>query len=171
MSDASIVCSSLSFAWPDDTPVFHDPFFTAPPGRTGGLVAHNGSGESTLLKLIAGELKPATVSLCVGGTLGHLPQSLPLTGSLTVAEVLGIASVNRALDALDAVESGEMSEKSFTTIGDDLVSAGRLEGALNSYQGAFLVVSHDERFLAEIGVKGWLRLADAAPTETEAPEV
>ncbi|MFH8476511.1 ribosomal protection-like ABC-F family protein [Streptomyces sp. NPDC018000] len=115
MSDAAIVCSNLSFTWPDDTPVFNDLSFTVTPGRT-GLVAPNGSGKSTLLKLIAGELKPATGSVSVNGTLGYLPQSLPLTGDLTVAEVLGVAAVIRALDA---VESGDVSEEHFTTIGDD----------------------------------------------------
>jgi ATPase subunit of ABC transporter with duplicated ATPase domains len=115
MSDVAVVCSSLSFAWPDDTPVFHDLSFTVTTGRT-GLVAPNGSGKSTLLKLIAGELKPATGSVSVSGTLGYLPQSLPLTGDLTVAEVLGVAEVIRALDA---VESGDVSEEHFTTIGDD----------------------------------------------------
>ncbi|MEU3249802.1 ABC-F family ATP-binding cassette domain-containing protein [Streptomyces sp. NPDC006997] len=115
MSDAAIVCSSLSFAWPDDTPVFHDLSFTVPTGRT-GLVAPNGSGKSTLLRLVAGELRPATGSVSVVGTLGYLPQSLPLTGDLTVAEVLGVADVIRALDA---VESGDVGEEHFTTIGDD----------------------------------------------------
>ncbi|KUN18382.1 ABC transporter [Streptomyces antibioticus] len=115
MSDAAIVCSNLSFAWPDDTPVFQDLSFSVTPGRT-GLVAPNGSGKSTLLKLIAGELKPATGSVSVGGTLGYLPQSLPLTGHLTVAEVLGVAAVIRALDA---VESGDVAEEHFATIGDD----------------------------------------------------
>lgn len=115
MSDAAIVCSNLSFAWPDDTPVFHGLSFTVNPGRT-GLVAPNGCGKSTLLKLIAGELRPATGSVSVSGTVGYLPQSLPLTGDLTVGEVLGIADVIRALDA---VESGDVSEEHFTTIGDD----------------------------------------------------
>ncbi|MGW5371793.1 ribosomal protection-like ABC-F family protein [Streptomyces sp. NPDC004009] len=116
MSDAaSVVCSGLSFAWPDDTPVFHDLSFALPAGRT-GLVAPNGSGKSTLLKLIAGELRPTAGSLTVGGTLGYLPQSLPLTGDLTVAEVLGVAAVVRALDA---VESGDVGEEHFATIGDD----------------------------------------------------
>ncbi len=41
----------------------------------------------------------------------------------------------------------------------DLVSAGQLESALDSYRGAFMVVSHDERFLAQIGISRWLRLA------------
>lgn len=74
MSDASIVCSNLSFVWPDDTPVFHDLSFNVNSGRT-GLVAPNGSGKSTLLKLIAGELKPATGSVSVSGTLGYLPRA------------------------------------------------------------------------------------------------
>ncbi|MEU7188233.1 ribosomal protection-like ABC-F family protein [Streptomyces sp. NPDC045369] len=115
MSDASVVCSNLSFSWPDDTPVFQDLSFTVGAGRT-GLVAPNGSGKSTLLKLIAGELRPAAGSVTVSGTLGHLPQSLPLAAGLTVAEVLGVAEVIRALDA---VESGDVDEKHFATIGDD----------------------------------------------------
>ncbi|MHA4773869.1 ABC-F family ATP-binding cassette domain-containing protein [Streptomyces sp. MSC1_001] len=115
MSDATVVCSNLSFSWPDDTPVLHDLSFALTSGRT-GLVAPNGSGKSTLLKLIAGELRPATGSVSVGGSLGYLPQTLPLANDLTVAEVLGVAAVIRALDA---VESGDVDEEHFTTIGDD----------------------------------------------------
>ncbi|MEU8547209.1 ribosomal protection-like ABC-F family protein [Streptomyces roseoverticillatus] len=115
MSDVSVVCSNLSFAWPDDTPVFQDLSFTLSSGRT-GLVAPNGTGKSTLLKLIAGDLHPRAGSVSVAGTLGYLPQSLPLTGDVTVAEVLGIAAIIRAIDA---VESGDVDEKHFTTIGDD----------------------------------------------------
>ena len=35
-----------------------------------------------------------------------------------------------------------------------------LESALNAYRGAFVVVSHDERFLNTIGIDRWLRLDD-----------
>jgi ATPase subunit of ABC transporter with duplicated ATPase domains len=42
----------------------------------------------------------------------------------------------------------------------DLVSVGQLEAALNAYEGAFVVVSHDERFLAEVGVQRRLRLSE-----------
>ncbi|GAA2086390.1 ABC-F family ATP-binding cassette domain-containing protein [Kitasatospora saccharophila] len=115
MSDVAVVCSHLSFSWPDDTPVFHDLSFSLPPGRT-GLVAPNGSGKSTLLRLIAGELAPGAGSLTVSGTLGYLPQDLPLTAGLTVAEVLGVDAVIRALDA---VESGDVAEEHFAVIGDD----------------------------------------------------
>ncbi|MEU9688012.1 ribosomal protection-like ABC-F family protein [Amycolatopsis japonica] len=115
MSDAFVVVSALSFAWPDDTPVFDDLSFTVPGGRT-GLVAPNGAGKSTLLKLIAGELRPVSGSVSAQGVLGYLPQSLPLTANLNVAEVLGIAP---QLAALSAIESGDASEEHFTTIGND----------------------------------------------------
>ncbi|MFS8097224.1 ATP-binding cassette domain-containing protein [Lentzea alba] len=111
----SIVVSNLSFAWPDSTPVFDGLSVTFPEGRT-GLVAPNGAGKSTLLKLVAGALKPAEGSVSVDGVLGYLPQDLPLTADLTVAEVLGVATVLRAIAA---VESGDVDEEHFTVIGSD----------------------------------------------------
>ncbi len=48
----------------------------------------------------------------------------------------------------------------------DLVSVGQLESALNAYRGAFVVVSHDQRFLAEIRIDRWLRLSDGRLLET-----
>ena len=89
-SAAFIICSDLTFSWPDDTPVFRDLIFTLGLGRT-GLVAPNGAGKSTLLRLIAGEYRPDDGSITVEGHLGYLAQSLPLSGDLTAAEVLGIA--------------------------------------------------------------------------------
>ena len=115
MSDAFIICSNLSFSWPDDTPVFQDLSFTVGAGRT-GLVAPNGAGKTTLLKLIGGEYRPSGGTVSASGVLGYLPQSLPFAGGLTVAEVLGIAPV---LTALAAIESGDASEEHFTTIGND----------------------------------------------------
>jgi ATPase subunit of ABC transporter with duplicated ATPase domains len=112
---ADIICSSVSFSWPDDTPVFEDLSLTVGAGRT-GLVAPNGAGKSTLLKLIAGEYQPGSGTISVQGVLGYLPQHLPLVGDLTVAEVLGIAPV---LHALTAIESGDASEEHFTAVGND----------------------------------------------------
>jgi ATPase subunit of ABC transporter with duplicated ATPase domains len=112
---SSIVASRLSYAWPDDTVLFEDLSFTIPGGRT-GLVAPNGAGKSTLLRLIAGEYRPAVGSISVDGALGYLPQSLPFDAHLNVADVLGVAPVIAALDALAA---GDSSESVFAAIGDD----------------------------------------------------
>jgi ATPase subunit of ABC transporter with duplicated ATPase domains len=47
----------------------------------------------------------------------------------------------------------------------DLTSVEQLVSALAAYRGAFVVVSHDERFLAEIGVTRRVRLANGSLTE------
>jgi ATPase subunit of ABC transporter with duplicated ATPase domains len=47
----------------------------------------------------------------------------------------------------------------------DLVSVEQLTSALNAYQGAFVVVSHDDRFLADIGVTRRLTLGRGVLTE------
>src|SRR6478672_4839366 len=112
---SSIVCSNLSFSWPDDTPQFTDLSFAVRAGRT-GLVAPNGAAQSTLLKLIAGEYRPSSGSVTVEGAVGYLPQTLPFVADRTVADVLGLASALAALEALDA---GDAGDDVFAAIGDD----------------------------------------------------
>ncbi len=112
---SSIVCSNLSFSGPDDTPLFAGLSFTVGVGRT-GLVAPNGAGKSTLLKLIAGEYRPAAGTITVDGTVGYLPQTLPFVADRNVADVLGVAPI---LGALNALADGDASEAVFAAIGDD----------------------------------------------------
>lgn len=64
-SSFAIVCTELSFSWPDGTPVFDRLDVAFGPGRT-GLIGANGSGKSTLLRLIAGELTPRRGEVRVG---------------------------------------------------------------------------------------------------------
>ncbi|MDQ0795383.1 ATPase subunit of ABC transporter with duplicated ATPase domains [Streptomyces sp. B1I3] len=111
----SLTCSALSFRWPDGTEVFDGLSLGIGRGRT-GLVGNNGSGKSTLLRLLAGRLRPSQGSVTVGGTLAYLPQNLTLDTDLSVEAALGIGE-RRA--ALRAIESGDVSEKHFETIGDD----------------------------------------------------
>ncbi|MGV9229169.1 ABC-F family ATP-binding cassette domain-containing protein [Streptomyces nigra] len=111
----SISCTSLSFSWPDGSPVFEGLDVAFGPGRT-GLVGVNGSGKSTLLKLIAGELTPADGVVRVAGEIGCLPQNVTLDTALRVDQALGIAG-KRA--ALHAIEAGDVAEEHFETVGDD----------------------------------------------------
>ncbi|MEU6041842.1 ABC-F family ATP-binding cassette domain-containing protein [Actinomadura sp. NPDC047616] len=111
----SIVCSDLSFAWPDGTVVLDGLDAAFGTGRT-GLIGVNGSGKSTLLRLIAGELRPASGTVSVDGQVGHLPQNLPLGTARTVSDLLGITATRRALHA---IERGEATEDDFAAVGDD----------------------------------------------------
>ena len=111
----SITCTSLSFTWPDGTPVIEGLDVSFGPGRT-GLIGVNGAGKSTLLKLIAGELTPTGGAVRVAGEVGYLPQNVTLDTALRVDEALGIAA-RRA--ALHAIEAGDVAEEHFETVGDD----------------------------------------------------
>ncbi|MER8013784.1 ABC-F family ATP-binding cassette domain-containing protein [Streptomyces griseoluteus] len=112
---SSLSATSLTFAWPDGTPVLDGLDISFGPGRT-GLVGANGSGKSTLLKLLSGALVPADGTIRVSGEIGLLPQNVTLDTALRVDEVLGIAA-KRA--ALHAIEAGDASEEHFDTLDDD----------------------------------------------------
>ncbi|MEU2429280.1 ABC-F family ATP-binding cassette domain-containing protein [Streptomyces sp. NPDC007861] len=111
----SITCTSLSFSWPDGTPVLDGFQLAVGPGRT-GLIGLNGAGKSTLLRLIAGELTPGDGTVRVAGEVGYLPQNLVLDTGLRVDEALGVAATRAALHA---IEAGDVREEHFAAVGDD----------------------------------------------------
>ncbi|MDF6065897.1 ATP-binding cassette domain-containing protein [Streptomyces sp. NPDC052071] len=114
-STTHILCSSLSFAWPDGSEVFDGFQLTVGGGRT-GLIGLNGCGKSTLLRLIAGELDPTDGHIRTAGDIGHLPQDITLDTALRVDQVLGVAT---ARAALLAIEAGDADEAHFAAVGDD----------------------------------------------------
>jgi ATPase subunit of ABC transporter with duplicated ATPase domains len=112
---AAIVCSDLSFSWPDGALVLSGLTVSFGPGRT-GLVGVNGSGKSTLLRLIAGELRPGSGTVRTDGDVGYLPQAVSLGTHRSVSDLLGITA---ARTALHAIEAGEVGEEAFAAVGDD----------------------------------------------------
>ncbi|MFE0033288.1 ABC-F family ATP-binding cassette domain-containing protein [[Kitasatospora] papulosa] len=114
-STTHILCSSLSFAWPDGSEVFDGFQLTVGSGRT-GLIGLNGCGKSTLLRLIAGELDPTDGHIRTAGDIGYLPQDITLDTALRVDQVLGVAT---ARTALLAIEAGDADEAHFAAVGDD----------------------------------------------------
>ena len=112
---AAIVCSDLSFSWPDGAPVLSGLTVSFGLGRT-GLIGVNGSGKSTLLRLIAGELRPGSGAIRARGEVGYLPQAITLGTRRSVSDLLGITA---ARDALHAIEAGETGEAAFAAVGDD----------------------------------------------------
>jgi ATPase subunit of ABC transporter with duplicated ATPase domains len=112
---AAILCSDLSFSWPDGAPVLSGLTVSFGPGRT-GLIGVNGSGKSTLLRLIAGELRPASGLVRVGGEVGYLPQTITLRTERSVSDMLGITA---AREGVRAIEAGQGDQDAFAAVGDD----------------------------------------------------
>ncbi|GAA4843408.1 ABC-F family ATP-binding cassette domain-containing protein [Kitasatospora terrestris] len=111
----SILCTELSFEWPDGTPVLDGFHLAVGPGRT-GLIGLNGAGKSTLIRLIAGDLTPTSGTVRIAGEVAYLPQDLTLANDQRVDEALGIRA---AREGLLAIESGDTDERHFTAVGDD----------------------------------------------------
>ncbi|MBP2302394.1 ABC-F family ATP-binding cassette domain-containing protein [Azospirillum picis] len=102
---ASITLTGLSWSTPDGRSVLNGLDLAFGRERA-GLVGRNGTGKTTLLKLIAGELQPATGGVTVSGSLGLLKQTVRPGAHETVAGLFGAAA---ALDLLRRAEAGAAS--------------------------------------------------------------
>ncbi|MGI5130940.1 ABC-F family ATP-binding cassette domain-containing protein [Pseudonocardia sp. CA-107938] len=127
MSRTTVVCSDLSFTWPDGTPVLDALDLAVEGGRT-GLVGANGSGKSTLLQIIAGRLTPTDGDVFVAGSVGYLPQTVALDADATVAELLGISE---RLAAIAAVEAGDATPENLAAVDDDWLVGERALAVLD----------------------------------------
>jgi len=105
----------VSVRWPDGDVVLDSFSATVPSGRS-GIVGANGSGKSTLLRLLAADLAPTSGAVTAPRTVGWLRQDLVLDGAVRVDEHLGIASVRRALHA---IERGGTDPALYDAVGED----------------------------------------------------
>ncbi|MGO4852151.1 ABC-F family ATP-binding cassette domain-containing protein [Phaeovulum sp. W22_SRMD_FR3] len=88
---ALVSLSRLSWSTPDGTPLFTDLDLTFGPERT-GIVGRNGTGKSTLLRLIAGELAPASGQVQVTGPVARMRQDALPHPDETIADLFGARS-------------------------------------------------------------------------------
>ncbi len=99
----SVTLSRLNWSTPEGTALFTDLSLSFGAERT-GLVGRNGTGKSTLLRLIAGALVPVSGTVQVTGRAALLRQSFAPVE--TLADLFG---VREALALLDRAEAGEAS--------------------------------------------------------------
>ena len=109
-----ITLDHISYAHLGEPPLFTDisAVFSAP---LTGLIGDNGTGKTTLFRLILGEIKPSHGTISAPPRIAYLPQDLGLSEHQHLADIFGITKILRALDAL---ESGDYSPSLYDTIGD-----------------------------------------------------
>jgi len=120
---ALLTLDRLSLSVPDERLLFSDLILALGRERI-GLVGRNGSGQSTLLRAIAGDVRSASGSIADAGKTGTLRQ---VAGHIdgSAAQLLGVAE---ELARLDRVERGQGSADDFDRA--DWLLPGRVEAAL-----------------------------------------
>src|SRR3569623_1907708 len=121
---AFVTLDRLSYATPEGRALFADLTLALGPERT-GLVGRNGVGKTTLLKLILGELQPASGAVSLRGRIGVLRQTLEPESGTTLADLLGVAE---PLARLGRSEAGEGDEQDLAEA--DWMLESRLDAAL-----------------------------------------
>lgn len=93
----------------EKTPVLREAFFRLEPGDRVGLIGRNGSGKSTILRLILGQVAPdaGTISVDPGASTAYFSQFSELNGESSILEVLDglfahIKDIENELAAIDA---------------------------------------------------------------------
>ena len=95
------------------------------------LVGNNGTGKSTLLRIIAGEFSVSSGNIRRDTIPYYIPQLFGQYDHLTIAEAL---RVDRKLSALKQILRGEMSEDAITVLNDDWTIEDRCHDALDHWQ-------------------------------------
>jgi len=77
-------------------------------GEMVSVVGENGTGKTTLLRILAGDLRPDAGTVAIGGRPGYCPQTVVLDEALTVDQnvryfraAYGIASARRADELIE----------------------------------------------------------------------
>lgn len=95
-----------------------------------GLVGKNGTGKSTLARIIMGKITPTNGSVVRSGRIAYLPQTTPVDSSITVAALL---EIEEKLNALEQYDSGKGDDaKLLSIINDDWDVRERAVGVLHS---------------------------------------
>jgi ATPase subunit of ABC transporter with duplicated ATPase domains len=190
----------------EDVTVGYDPsyplirnlsFSIAGPERI-AVAGPNGSGKTSLLKLIAGQMKPLRGAVSVSVDFAMLDQRMnildpeasilenftrlnPDANDNACRAILAgfLFRADAALQTVGALSGGQILRAGLACVLGgprppqllildeptnhlDIDSIEAIEAALVAYDGALLVVSHDERFLGNIGIGRRLNLADLA---------
>ena len=100
---SSIVINNLTLIHPDGSTLFKNLSASFGNEKT-GLVGNNGSGKSTITKIIAGIIQPSGGSVLKDGKVSYLPQDYSSLNQLTLIQVF---SLEKKYEAYHRIVSGK----------------------------------------------------------------
>lgn len=125
----SIIISALSFHYYQQQPLFECVNLSVASGRKVSIIGNNGTGKSTLLKLIAGELNVSSGSVHCVSTPYYIPQQIGIRG-ISISQALGVAD---KIEALHAICEGSDKYAYYDILSDDWDIESRCHAALDSW--------------------------------------
>jgi ATPase subunit of ABC transporter with duplicated ATPase domains len=122
-----LILQGVSYTHPNKDLLFGNLHLTVNNHDKIALIGNNGTGKSTLLKIIAGEVQPSDGRLIVDTSPYFVPQIFGQFNHLTIAQALKIEDKTKALKE---ILNGSVSEEHFTLLGDDWTIEERCSEAL-----------------------------------------
>jgi len=109
-----IIAQGVSWSTPTAHTVINNVSISLGNEKT-GLAGLNGSGKTTFVRLLLGELPPTAGTVERFCRLGYLPQSFELNPDASVADLLGIAG---GVSTIAQLESGVLDDSVLAAVGD-----------------------------------------------------
>ncbi|MBS0949575.1 ABC-F family ATP-binding cassette domain-containing protein [Weissella minor] len=140
----TIKLNNISYTFSDGLTIFDQINFKLPNNEKVALIGDNGTGKTTLLNLIQGNLMPTQGHIQVDGTIEFVPQFEPKS-----------MQVSPGQNQLKRLEYA-FSRKADVILLDEPTSnldkngIQKVVNLINHYHGIVLVISHDKAFLARV---------------------
>lgn len=129
--EVMLTLQNLAYTHPNKDLLFDQIQLTVNSHDKIALIGNNGTGKSTLLKIIAGELQPSDGRLNVDVAPYYIPQVFGQFNHLSIAQAL---QIDEKLNALKEILNGNVSEENYTLLNDDWTIEDRCQEALNYWQ-------------------------------------
>ncbi|TPG37529.1 ribosomal protection-like ABC-F family protein [Flavobacterium pectinovorum] len=123
-----LILQNISYKHNNKELLFDNISFTVNNHEKIALIGNNGTGKSTLLKIIAGELEPLNGELRLSSEPYYIPQIFGQYNEFSIAEALRVAD---KLTALKEILNGNVTEDSLNILNDDWTIEERCSNALN----------------------------------------
>ncbi len=126
-----LTIQNLSYTHPNKDLLFSNINLTVNRQEKVALIGNNGTGKSTLLRIIAKELEPSNGQLNIESEPYYIPQIFGQFNHLTISEAL---KIDKKLNALKEILNGNVSEENYTFLDDDWTIEDRCNTALQYWQ-------------------------------------
>lgn len=124
----SIVITNLSYQHPNKALLFSNLNLVINTGEKVNLIGNNGTGKSTLLKLIARELSCTQGNIRISGDFFYLKQNNHYKDNISIKHIFGVA---QKLEALDEITKGSTNSSYFDILNDDWDIEEQIKEVLN----------------------------------------